>query len=124
MFVKNSHLILSVIIVIPIALVYGFQPDLLFNITINTRDEATVFKAIMGLYLSFASFWTLGILKPTYWKAATLSNILFMFGLAFGRIVSILIDGLPSTFFVIGTLGELVLGFYGWYLLKNYKSLE
>ena len=119
---KNSHLIVSVIIVIPVAFVYGFKPDLLFDIAINTIDEDNVFKAIMGLYLAFATFWLLGILRPTYWKAATLSNIFFMFGLAIGRIISIFFDGLPSSVFVLGTIGELFLGFYGWYVLQTKKS--
>ena len=122
--VHNLPLTISILIVIPIAFSYGIKPDLLFDITINTIDEATVFKAIMGLYLAFASFWYLGILKPTYWKAAIFSNVFFMLGLAFGRTISILFDGLPSPIFIIGTIGELVLGLYGWYVLKTKKRSD
>jgi hypothetical protein len=78
----------------------------------------------MGLYLAFASLWILGIFKNDYWKTATITNILFMLGLGFGRIISIIFDGIPSTIFILGTIGELVLGFYGWYQLKIFKSIS
>jgi hypothetical protein len=119
---KNIHLLLSVSIVIPIALIYGFLPNYLFDIQIKSIDEANVFKAIMGLYLAFASFWIIGIIKPNYWKAATISNILFMFGLAFGRIISLMYDGTPSLLFIYGTIGELVLAIYGFLQLRNTKK--
>ncbi len=121
---KNLHLIISSIIVFPGAIIYGFQSNLLFDAPINTMDQATIFKAIMGLYLAFASLWILGIFKNDYWKMATISNILFMLGLGFGRIVSIIFDGIPSTIFVLGTFGELFLGFYGWYQLKKISSIN
>lgn len=119
---KNLHLVIAVLIVIPVAFIYGFYPNLLFEVTINSKDEATIFKAIMGLYLGFSTLWIIGIIKPTFWKIATLSNMIFMLGLAFGRLISILFDGLPSTIFVIGTIGELVLGFYSWYVLQSKKG--
>jgi hypothetical protein len=118
---KNIHLLLSVSIVIPLAFVYGFSPNYLFDIQINSSDEANVFKAIMGIYLAFASFWIIGIVKPNYWRAATISNILFMLGLAFGRIVSLICDGMPSSLLIYGTIGELVLAIYGFLQLLNTK---
>jgi hypothetical protein len=121
---KNLHLFLSTIIVTIVAFVYGFQPNILFDVTIDSIDEATIFKAIMGLYLGFSSLWIIGILKPAFWKTATLSNMIFMLGLAFGRVISIFFDGIPSIVFVLGTIGELTLGFYAWYQLKKEKSFD
>jgi Domain of unknown function (DUF4345) len=120
--IKNLHLILSSIIVIPGAIIYGFQSDLLFNAPISTLDQATIFKAIMGLYLGFGSLWILGVFKENYWKTATISNMIFMLGLGFGRIISLLTDGVPSTIFVLGLFGELILGFYALYQLKSLKN--
>ena len=40
-----------------------------------------------------------------------------MFGLGIGRIISIIFDGIPSTIFISGTFGELIIGFYGLYQL-------
>jgi hypothetical protein len=117
---KNLHLIISTFIVIPAAFIYGFQSDLLFNAPISTLDQATIFKAIMGLYLGFASLWILGILKDNYWKIATISNMIFMLGLGFGRIISLITDGIPSDIFVFGLFGELVLGLFALYSLKKH----
>lgn len=121
---KNLHLIISSMIVFPGAIIYGFQSNLLFDAPINTMDQATIFKAIMGLYLAFASLWILGIFKKEFYITATITNILFMLGLGFGRIISIIFDGIPSTIFILGTFGELVLGFYGWYQLKKLTSIN
>ena len=121
---KNLHLSISTLIAVPVALVYGFQPDLLFDVAIKSIDEANIFKAIMGLYLAFTALWILGIFKQKYWKSATTSNMFFMLGLALGRIISLMFDGIPSSLFVLGTFGEVVLGFYAFYQLKNQKSLD
>ena len=119
---KNLHLIISIFIVIPVALVYGFQPDLLFDVTIKSIDEANIFKAIMGLYLTFSILWILGIFNPNYWYAATIANIIFMLGLAFGRVISLMIDGLPSLIFSMGTIGELILAIFGIYQLISHQK--
>jgi hypothetical protein len=121
---KNLHLIVSVLIVIPIAIIYGFWPNLVFDVNIDTVDEHCILKAIMGFYLAFSVLWIFGIFDRTYWKTATISNILFMIGLGGGRIISMFFDGIPCTIFVLGTIGELVLGLFGWYQLVKQKSFE
>lgn len=121
---KNLHLIVSILIVIPIAIIYGFWPNLVFNVNIDTIDERCIFKAIMGFYLAFSLLWIVGIFDKTYWKTATIANILFMIGLGVGRIISMIFDGVLSTIFILGTVGELVLGFYGWYQFVRQKSFE
>lgn len=124
----NLHLIIAAVIVIPVACVYGLFPKTilpqLLDFSVETTDLSNVFRAIMGLYLAFASLWIFGILKPDYWKAATLAQILFMLGLAFGRILSLLLDGMPSPVFSYGILGELILGIFGGYQFQKYKHLH
>lgn len=112
------HLIISVIIVIPISLVYGFNPASQFDIQLHTIDEHNFFKAIMGLYLGFAMLWILGIFKQYYFKIAVLTNMVFMLGLGFGRLLSLFIDGTPTFGLLFGTFGELFLGCYGIWVLK------
>ena len=116
---KKISLIISSIITIPIGFIYGFQPNLLFNIQLQTIDEHSVFKAIMGLYFAFSALWILGIFRNNFWQIAMVSNFIFMFGLAFGRIISIFCDGIPSSLFVLGTFGELILGFYSLIIWKR-----
>ncbi len=119
---NNLHLIISSAIVISAAFVYGFSPNLFLKVDTNTIDEANILKAIFGLYLAFASLWILGIFNQNFWKTATICNMLFMFGLGFGRIISVILDGIPSTIFVIGTFGELVLGFYAFYIFNKLNN--
>ncbi|MFS4483366.1 DUF4345 domain-containing protein [Hyunsoonleella sp. 2307UL5-6] len=116
--INKIHLIISVLIVVPVSFVYGFDPDSQFDIHLNTIDEHNFFKAIMGLYLGFSTLWVLGIFKASYLKLALLSNMIFMLGLGFGRILSLAIDGTPTSGYIFGTIGELVLGFYGIWILK------
>jgi len=119
---SNLHLTISVFIVMVVAFLYGFKPDLCFDVQVKTTDEQNIYKAIMGVYIAFSSFWIIGIVKQTYWQTATVSNVLFMLGLAFGRIVSLLFDGIPSTLFLLGIIGELTLGFYAFYQFKKSKE--
>jgi Domain of unknown function (DUF4345) len=67
-----------------------------------------------GLWL-----WCLALAQKHYWKAATISNILFMLGLALGRLISFAVDGIPSSLLFLGCFGELIIAFYGYYLLKK-----
>lgn len=119
--IQNLHFYISIPIVVAVALIYGFQPNLLFDIQPNSIDEHNVYKAIMGMYLAFASFWSLALVQKHYWKAATISNMLFMVGLALGRLMSFVIDGIPSSLLLFGCFGEIIIAFYGYYLLKKSK---
>ena len=118
-FITKTHMIISVLIVVPIAVIYGFNPDTQFNIHLNTIDEHNAFKAIMGLYLGFSILWILGIFQKKYLKLALVSNMIFMLGLGFGRLLSLALDGTPTFAYVFGTFGELVIGFYGTWVLKT-----
>ena len=121
---KNLHLLISLIVVIPAALLYGLNPEeslpLLFDFKVDTTDLKNVFRAIMCLYLAFAVVWLMGALKPEYWKTATVLNIIFMAGLGIGRTISLLIDGVPSAPFAYGLIGELTLAIFGLVQLRKY----
>ena len=78
----------------------------------------------MGLYVGFATYWIIGIFKCDHWRNATLSSVIFMGGLAFGRMVSILIDGVPSVAFLVGTVAEIVLMLWGIHNLKIESKIE
>ena len=125
---QNVHLLLSSVIVITAALVYGLSPSTvlpkLFDFQVQTPDLSNVFRAIMGLYLAFAFFWLMGIMRPSLWKAATLSQFLFMGGLAAGRIISLYEDGFGSLLFSVGTLGEVLLCLFGVFQYLKYRSFK
>lgn len=119
--ISKIHLIISVCIVVPVSFVYGFNPSSQFDIYLNTVDEHNFFKAIMGLYLGFSALWVLGVFKSNYLKLALVSNMLFMLGLGFGRVLSLLLDGTPTFWYIFGTFAELFLGFYGLWVLTIYE---
>jgi len=121
---KNLHLTLSAILVFIIALTYGLFPDRilpeLFDFRVETIDLKQVFRAIMGLYLGTVSLWCIGVIKPAFWRIATLSNVFFMGGLAAGRFVSLVVDGIPSVYFSVGLVVELIFACWGIGNLKKY----
>ena len=117
--IRKTHLVLSVFIVVPASFIYGFDLASQFDIHLQTTSEHNVFKAIMGLYLGFSVLWVLGLFKQKYFITALITNAVFMLGLGFGRMTSLLLDGLPTYTFIAGTLGELILGFYGLWVLKR-----
>ena len=47
-----------------------------------------------------------------------------MFGLAFGRILSVLLDGFPSSLFLLGTFGEIILGSFAFYQYKKQTNFK
>jgi hypothetical protein len=118
------HLIISVCIVIPVAFSYGFYPDLQFELFPKTIDEHNFYKAIMGLYLGFSAFWIWGVLNSNFLKTALVTHCIFMLGLGSGRVLSILIDGLPTFGYIFGTVAELFLGVYGLWVIKRFHNLK
>lgn len=118
---KKIHLVISAFVVISVSFVYGGNPSVflpyVFGFEVASIDLKNILRAIMGLYIAFGCYWLYGLLKTAYWRGAVISNILFMGGLAFGRIVSTLIDGI-SPQFIVGLILELTFMLWGFYLLK------
>jgi hypothetical protein len=124
---KNLHLIISTVVVIPIAFVYGSGNDSvfahLFDFTPHTTDMNNIFRGIMFLYLAMAGLWIAGICYPGYWQIATISNFLFMLALALGRLISFSLDGTPSVLLIIGFFGEALLALFAWLNYRKYKPI-
>ncbi len=120
---KNLNLVLSGIIVIIAGCVYGGHPSYLMPLILDFQVEAlelkNMLRAVMGIYMGIGIFWLVGASKPKLWYAATLSNVLFMGGISFGRIISTLFDGISIQFTPALILEFL---FFGWglYNLKRY----
>jgi len=121
---KNLHLIISVVVIMPVALAYGALPNIvlpeLLNFSVTATDLSNIFRAMMGLYIAMAAVWVTGIFTPKYWLAATIANIVFMGGLAMGRIISLVIDGVPSFYLTGGLVIELALMAWGILNMKKY----
>ncbi len=73
----------------------------------------------MGLYMAMSVCWLIGVIKPQFWLVATVSNVMFMGGLAAGRTISLFLDGIPSLIFSLGLITETLLMIWGLGNLKN-----
>lgn len=93
----------------PIALSYGANPSswipFLFDFDADVVNARHIFRAVMGLYFAMIVLWLLGAFNPRFRGPAVLSLAVFMYGLAAGRLVSFILDGLPNpllfTYFVL-----------------------
>ena len=122
---KNLHLIVSAVLIVLIAFGYGLAPgrllSSLFDFKVETIDQHNIFRGIMCLYLGMVIIWVAGIFKPRYWETATIVNIVFMGGLAIGRLTSFLADGIPSIILLIGFFAEVSLAALSYFNWKKYR---
>ena len=111
---------------VPIALSYGVDPgaslDRLFGVTIEGTNGTHLFRAIMGLYLALAAFWVVGALRQRLAIPALWSLVVFMLGLAAGRLLSLVVDGLPHPLLMVYLGLEALFGIGGILLLKRLPS--
>ncbi|WP_299011691.1 DUF4345 domain-containing protein [uncultured Shewanella sp.] len=126
MFQAKVFLIISVIGVFPIALSYGVAPQTsipwLYGFPVDTINSIHIFRAIMGLYLALIIFWILGASNKGLTSPALYSLIVFMWGLAAGRAMSLLIDGMANWLLNIYLGLEVLFALVGMLVLKRFKQ--
>lgn len=107
----RNLLVLASVGLVPIALSYGAAPSvtlpLLIDILVEDTNLTHVFRAVMGLYLANVVFWLVGALRPSLTRPAIMSMFLFMAGLATGRVLSLVLDGVPNAVLVFYLLAEI-----------------
>ena len=110
----RAFLIFCAVGLVPIALGYGAKPsvslDILFGITVDTTNLTHIMRAVMGLYLGMAVLWLWGAFRKSMVGPALVACAVFMLGLAAGRILSFIIDGMPHWLLIIYAVLEIVLG--------------
>jgi hypothetical protein len=106
-----------------IALSYGIDPKTILpkalDLTVEGTDLTHIFRAVMGLYLGMIVLWVLGAFRESLTRTAVIAEIVFMFGLALGRVLSIVVDGIPSALLIVYTLLEVAMGLWGVLVLKK-----
>jgi hypothetical protein len=111
---------------VPIALGYGAKPsaslDALFGIPVDTVNLTHIMRAVMGLYLGMAVLWLWGAFSRPMTGPALVSCAVFMLGLAAGRILSLLLDGMPHWLLVVYAVLEVVLGAVAIALYKDHVA--
>lgn len=93
-------LLLAAIGLVPIALSYGLVPSVslpyLLGFPVEGVQQTHVFRAIMGLYIANVGLWIAGAWITSMTRPALWALLIFMGGLAAGRIVSVIVDGVPN----------------------------
>ena len=121
--IRQKFLLVAAIGLLPIALSYGLMPQkslsFLFDISVSDPNGIHIFRAVMGLYLALIMFWLIGAFIVQLRQAALYSLIVFMFGLAAGRILSLIIDGMPHWLLVVYLVLELGFSIIGILLIKK-----
>ncbi|HSM82661.1 MAG TPA: DUF4345 domain-containing protein [Nodosilinea sp.] len=121
--IRQIFLLATAAGLIPVALTYGLVPDrsldYLFDVSVSNVNGTHIFRAIMGLYLALIVFWIMGAYRVAVRQAALYSLVVFMLGLAAGRTLSLVVDGMPNRLLVVYLVLELILGLLGLQLLKK-----
>jgi hypothetical protein len=104
-------------ILVPPALSYGIDPAAILprsmNIVVEGTDQTEMLRAVMGLYV----FCVIAAFTPAWRHVAAIWAVFFLYSIAAGRILSLIVDGIPSPILLFymaveligGTLGLLVL---------------
>ncbi|MEL7261192.1 MAG: DUF4345 domain-containing protein [Pseudomonadota bacterium] len=108
----------------PIALSYGTAPQAslpwLYGIDADSISTRHVFRAVMGLYLAMICLWVAGAVRPAMRLPALWSLLVFTFGLALGRGLSLLLDGWPGPLLFIYLPAEVALAASAaWLISRN-----
>lgn len=103
---KKALLVLSFGTITVIGILYGVAPDWFFKSLLNAPqapsiDQSHILRAVMMLYLALGGFWLYCAFSDRYRDAGVTVLAIFCGGLASGRILSIFVDGVPSTILLI-----------------------
>ncbi|SBS65604.1 hypothetical protein VAT7223_02785 [Vibrio atlanticus] len=96
--------------------------DYHFGIDASPINVTHIFRAVMGLYLSLALFWISTVLIKKYQLPALYSLVVFMLRLAAGRVISLVLDGMPHWLLFIYLILELGFGLVGLKMIHNEQS--
>ena len=72
-----------------------------------------------GLYIAIALFWVISTFYKPLTSIAIWSIVVFMAGFAFMRLINITASGVPSSYYLIILLGEILIMLIGIILIKS-----
>jgi Domain of unknown function (DUF4345) len=126
---SRFYLIFSAAGLLPISMSYGIDPNrilpMIFSFHPVGGDTVHVLRAIMGLYFATIVLWLAGAVRGgAMMRTALISEIVFMSGLASGRLLDLLLDGWPSPVLIAYTVAELVLAAWGVLCLRKFDRVQ
>ena len=124
----RAFLVFCAIGLVPIALSYGVMPsvslDVLFGITVDSTNLTHIMRAVMGLYFGMIVIWLWGAFSLPMAGPALVCCAVFMLGLAAGRTLSFVLDGIPHWLLVVYAVIEVVLGAIAIVLYRGHISTD
>jgi Domain of unknown function (DUF4345) len=116
-------LLVAGVFLIPVALTYGIDPATtlpkFMKVTVEGTDQTHVFRALSCLYLGMVTFCMIAAFTPEWRRVAVIWAVFFAYSLAIGRIISIIVDGMPSGMLLFFLAVELIVGTVGLLLLNR-----
>lgn len=123
---QRTVLLFMAISLVPIALSYGLSPKIslprLFGIDASDVNTRHIFRAVTGFYFSLITLWAFGAFRPKLRLPALWSMFVFVFGLALGRLASLIIDGWPNPLLFIYMLLEFIIAAASWTLIQKHTD--
>jgi len=124
---KKIFLLVAGVFLIPVALSYGVDPAATLPMSMNVRvegiDQTHIFRALACLYLGMVAFClTAAFVRPSWQHVAVIWAVFFAYSLAIGRIISLIVDGMPSPMLLFYLAVELVVGTWGLFVLARERN--
>ena len=106
MMIKKGLLIVSFFTISIIGLLYGVSPEWFFKTFLvdsqpPSIDQSHILRAVMMLYIALGLFWLWSAFSDKYRDAGVLVLCIFCGGLVVGRILSVVVDGMPSPLLIL-----------------------
>lgn len=125
---KKLFLLVAGVGLATIGLSYGVVPATflpkLFGFAVDNVNLIHIFRAVMFIYLGMSAFWIYAAFRTRLTDAAIVSVIFFMAVLALGRILSIVVDGVPHWLLVMYVGAELGIAAVGLWVLRTSEAKE
>lgn len=114
MLLKKGLLVLSFATICVIGLLYGISPKWFFEGFLASSpgpsiDQTHILRAVMMLYIGLGLFWLYCAFSDKYRDAGIIVLAVFCGGLVAGRILSVIVDGIPSPILILYIFLELSL---------------
>ena len=111
---KKVLLVFSFVTICVIALLYGISPQWFFDtFLMNSQepgiDQSHILRAVMMLYIALGFFWLYCAFSDRYRDAGIIVLAVFCGGLVAGRVLSVIVDGIPSPILILYIFMELSL---------------
>jgi hypothetical protein len=117
------YLVTVAVVLVPVALSYGVDPSAtlpkFMNIRVEGTDQTHILRALMCLYLGMSAFCLIAAFTSEWRHVAVIWAVFFMFSLVAGRILSLLVDGMPSRIFLLYLAVEAFGGLWGLLVLAR-----